>query len=34
MDEPEEFGDYGAGEDAFGGQEGEDRGAVVVEGEF
>jgi hypothetical protein len=34
-DEPEEFGDYGAEEDAFGGEEGEDGGAVGLgEGEF
>lgn len=34
LDEPEELGDDGAGEDALGGEEGEDRGAVSVEGEL
>jgi hypothetical protein len=33
-DEPEELGDDGFGEDALGGEQGEDRGAVAVEGEF
>lgn len=31
LNEPEELGDNGAGKDAFGGKEGEDWGAVVVE---
>jgi hypothetical protein len=33
-DEPEELGDDGFGEDALGGEEREDRGAVAVEGEL
>lgn len=33
-DEPEELGDDGFGEDAFCGEEREDRGAGAVEGEF
>lgn len=34
LDEPEELGDNGTSKDALGGEEGEDWGAVIVEGEL